>query len=68
MPVLMGSLVWRQRSVRLGGKAIPQPRLVAYYSIEPLTPYTYSGLTLEVGWPDREDGDDCCGVRTSGSD
>ncbi|MEW5306849.1 MAG: hypothetical protein WDW36_009287 [Sanguina aurantia] len=47
MPVLMGSLVWRQRSVRLGGKAIPQPRLVAYYSIEPLTPYTYSGLTLE---------------------
>lgn len=52
MPVLMESLAWQQRSVQLGGKAIPQPRLVAYYSIQPLTPYTYSGLTLQVGWPD----------------
>jgi alkylated DNA repair dioxygenase AlkB len=40
---LFSTLQWRQESVRLFGKLVPQPRLVAWYGD---ASYTYSGLTL----------------------
>ena len=49
------SLQWRQRSIRMFGRDIPQPRLIAWYGT-PGVRYTYSGRTLEAaGWqPDLE--------------
>lgn len=42
---LMAEVAWEQRSVVIGGRSIPQPRLVAWMG-EPGLIYTYSGLTL----------------------
>ncbi len=41
--VLRDEIAWERRSIRLMGKEILQPRLVAWHGDEP---YTYSGLTL----------------------
>jgi alkylated DNA repair dioxygenase AlkB len=41
--LLRGETSWEQRSVRIMGKVIPQPRLIAWYGDRP---YTYSGLTV----------------------
>lgn len=41
---LRDEIAWEQRSIRLMGKEIPQPRLVAWHGD---AAYTYSGLTLE---------------------
>ena len=43
---LLGSIDWQQKSIKLFGKTIPQPRLVAWYG-DPGASYTYSGLTWE---------------------
>ena len=43
---LMTEIDWQQRSIKLFGKTIPQPRLVAWYG-DPGASYTYSGLTWE---------------------
>ena len=37
---------WRQENIRMFGRMVPQPRLVAWYG-DPGLSYTYSGLTLE---------------------
>lgn len=39
-------LPWEQRSVRIMGRSLPQPRLVAYQADGPELSYTYSGATL----------------------
>lgn len=41
---LAGSAPWEQRVMRLGGRAVPQPRLTAWYGERA---YTYSGVTHE---------------------
>ncbi|TGE26489.1 alpha-ketoglutarate-dependent dioxygenase AlkB family protein [Hymenobacter metallicola] len=40
---LTHSIAWRQESIKLFGKAVPQPRLTAWHG-EPTAHYTYSGL------------------------
>lgn len=42
---LENTIAFRQLSVRVYGRVVPQPRLVAWYGP---CPYTYSGLTLEA--------------------
>lgn len=42
---LMQQIKWRQESVRIYGKVMPQPRLVAWYG-DPGKKYAYSGITL----------------------
>lgn len=47
---LQQGIVWQQRSIRLFGKTLPQPRLVAWYG-DPGASYSYSGLTWEpLAW------------------
>lgn len=41
---LLNNIAWRQESVSMFGKKIPQPRLTAWYG-DPGKVYTYSGLT-----------------------
>ncbi len=49
---LIDQIPWRQDSVVLWGKIIPQPRLTAWYG-DPGRSYTYSGLTLHpLPWTD----------------
>lgn len=46
---LLAGVPWEQRSVRLFGRVLPQPRLVHWVAD---FPYTYSGLTLPAAaWP-----------------
>lgn len=48
-PQLEAQLAWEQRSIRLFGKEVAQPRLVAWCGD---LPYRYSGLTLPPrSWP-----------------
>ena len=50
---LIETIPWRQDSIVLWGKRIPQPRLTAWYG-DPGRSYTYSGLTLEpLPWTDE---------------
>jgi alkylated DNA repair dioxygenase AlkB len=43
---------WRQESVRIYGKTIPQPRLIAWYG-DPGKKYDYSGISLTpLPWTD----------------
>jgi len=44
---LRDEIPWETRSIRIMGKVIPQPRLVAYFA-DPGAQYTYSGLTLDA--------------------
>ncbi len=44
LPTLLASIAWRQESVKLFSKEIPQPRLTAWYGDEGAI-YTYSNLT-----------------------
>lgn len=37
---------WEQKSVRIYGRHVPQPRLIAWYG-DPGTSYTYSGLRVD---------------------
>ena len=51
--LLMEEIDWQQRSIKLFGKTIPQPRLVAWYG-DPGASYTYSGLTWEpLDWTEE---------------
>ncbi|WP_310396190.1 alpha-ketoglutarate-dependent dioxygenase AlkB [Hymenobacter sp.] len=43
---LTAEVAWEQRSIRLFGQQVPQPRLTAWYG-DPAARYTYSGLTWE---------------------
>ncbi|GAA4350963.1 alpha-ketoglutarate-dependent dioxygenase AlkB [Hymenobacter saemangeumensis] len=43
---LTATVAWEQRSIRLYGKELPQPRLTAWHG-EPEARYTYSGLHWE---------------------
>ena len=43
---LKADAAWEQRSIRMFGQAIPQPRLTAWYG-DPDARYTYSGLRWE---------------------
>ena len=43
---LTGAVAWEQRSIRIFGQEIPQPRLTAWYG-DAEARYTYSGLTWE---------------------
>ena len=43
---LHSEVAWEQRSVRVMGRVVPQPRLVAYMADGPDLQYTYSGATL----------------------
>jgi len=43
---LWGELEWSQKEIKLFGRRLPQPRLVAWYG-NPEAVYSYSGLTLE---------------------
>jgi len=50
MAELLAEIDWQQKSIKLFGKTIPQPRLVAWYG-DPGASYTYSGLTWEpLAW------------------
>lgn len=42
---LFTGIAWKQDTIRLYGKTIPQPRLTAWYGEEGKT-YTYSGITM----------------------
>lgn len=42
---LFQTLAWAQRSIRMFGRALPEPRLTAWYG-DPGAHYTYSGLSL----------------------
>ena len=46
LQVLLDEVPWQQRSVRLFGNEVPQPRLVAWYG-DPGKRYAYSGVELE---------------------
>lgn len=49
---LMGDIKWRQESVRIYGKVMPQPRLIAWYG-DPGKKYDYSGISLTpLPWSD----------------
>ena len=43
---LTAEVAWEQRDIRIFGKAMPQPRLTAWYG-DPAARYTYSGLIWE---------------------
>ena len=43
---LTAGAAWEQRTIRIFGEALPQPRLTAWYG-DPAARYTYSGLTWE---------------------
>ena len=43
---LTAGIAWEQRSIRLFGQLVPQPRLTAWYG-DPAACYTYSGLRWE---------------------
>ena len=43
---LTEEVAWEQRSIRLFGQEVPQPRLTAWYG-DPAARYTYSGLSWE---------------------
>ncbi len=43
---LRAEVAWEQRSIRLFGQEVPQPRLTAWYG-DPAARYTYSGLHWE---------------------
>lgn len=43
---LLRNVPWQEHSVRVMGRVVPQPRLVALYADAPSLSYTYSGLTL----------------------
>ena len=43
---LTAEVVWEQRSIRIFGREMPQPRLTAWHG-DPAARYTYSGLTWE---------------------
>ena len=43
---LTAEVAWDQRSIRLYGREMPQPRLTAWYG-DPAARYTYSGLAWE---------------------
>ena len=43
---LTAEVAWEQRSIRLYGREIPQPRLTAWHG-DPAARYTYSGLVWE---------------------
>lgn len=50
MSELLTEIPWEQRSVRMFGKSVPQPRLVAWFGDG--GSYTYSGLRLDPHpWP-----------------
>jgi alkylated DNA repair dioxygenase AlkB len=50
---------WQQRSVRLFGREVPQPRLVSYWADSPDLGYTYSGLTLRPRcWREQAGGEE----------
>ena len=52
LATLLAEIAWQQKSIKLFGKTIPQPRLVAWYG-DPGASYTYSGLTWEpLDWTD----------------
>jgi alkylated DNA repair dioxygenase AlkB len=44
---LRRELPWEQRSVRVMGRVVQQPRLIAYQAAGPELQYTYSGATLQ---------------------
>lgn len=46
--LLRGETPWEQRSIRIMGRTIPQPRLIAWFGDKP---YTYSGLTVNPDTP-----------------
>lgn len=46
METLVAKVPWQQHHVRVFGRDVPQPRLVAWFG-DPDRRYTYSGLTLE---------------------
>lgn len=46
MKALLDLVPWEQRRVRVYGREVPQPRLVAWFG-DPGRSYTYSGLTLD---------------------
>ena len=47
---LQAEVPWEQRSIRLFGQQVPQPRLTAWYG-DPAARYSYSGLAWEpVPW------------------
>ncbi len=49
---LKTTIHWEQRSIKMFGKVLPQPRLTAWYG-DPDARYTYSGLTWEpLPWTD----------------
>lgn len=51
MATLQTSLAWSQKPIRLFGREVMQPRLVAFYADEGVS-YRYSGLTWDgQGWP-----------------
>ena len=48
--VLEGEIDWRQEDIRMFGRWVPQPRLLAWYGEEGIS-YTYSGLEHSaIGW------------------
>src|SRR4051794_97415 len=50
MAALVGAVPWQQHHVRVFGREVAQPRLVAWFG-DPGHSYTYSGLTLRpLGW------------------
>ena len=40
-------MAWESRKVRVIGRVVDQPRLIAYMANDPDIKYTYSGLTLD---------------------
>jgi len=49
---LIGETIWRQESIRIYGKVMPQPRLIAWYG-DPGKKYDYSGISLTpLPWTD----------------
>ena len=40
-------MAWESRKVRVMGRILDQPRLIAYMADDPAIKYTYSGLTLD---------------------
>ncbi len=71
MSALSEDVEWTQRSIRMGARIIPQPRLTAWFG-EPGATYTYSGLTLDPApFPPavaeiRAAVEDECGARFNG--
>lgn len=45
LPLLLDGIPWEQRTIRVYGREVRQPRLVAWFG-DPGAAYTYSGLTL----------------------